>query len=434
MLMEIKHTHIFLLEKESGKPDAKLRFRVKWNHNRSIVSFNVGYRVDVDKWSVDTQRCKNNTTHGKSKVPANVINREIQRFENTAQEVFAYFERIKETPDMSRFRAKFNDAIGRKKENRALSFFEVFDEYVGTAGVFGSWAETTSYKYAALRAHLKNYGKKFSLETLSEEILIGFVRYLQSSDAMQLRHKKSELGMRNTTVKKNVTLLKSFLRWAHKKKFYDGDLHETFSPKFKGLDVKEVIHLSWSELIRLYNFEFKNKDIERTRDVFCFLCFTSLRYSDAAKLRRSDVRENHLHVVTKKTVEGLNIELNKYSRAILEKYKNEQFPDDKALPVLPNKKMNEYVKAMAEEAGFDEKIRIVYFVGSERYEEVHPKYELITTHCGRRTFIVNALYLGIPAEVVMKWTGHSDYDAMKPYIKIVDELKVVSMKKFDEKN
>jgi hypothetical protein len=52
----------------------------------------------------------------------------------------------------------------------------------------------------------------------------------------------------------------------------------------------------------------------------------------------------------------------------------------------------------------------------------------------RRTFIVNALYLGIPAEVVMSCTGHEDYNAMKPYIKIVDDLKRSSMSKFDEKN
>ena len=72
-------------------------------------------------------------------------------------------------------------------------------------------------------------------------------------------------------------------------------------------------------------------------------------------------------------------------------------------------------------------------IGNKRYEEVYPKYELLTTHCGRRTFIVNSLYLGIPAEVVMKWTGHTDYDSMKPYVKIVDELKEESMRKFDEK-
>ena len=84
-------------------------------------------------------------------------------------------------------------------------------------------------------------------------------------------------------------------------------------------------------------------------------------------------------------------------------------------------------------AGLDEPQRIVYFVGNQRYEEVHPKYEVLTSHCGRRTFIVNSLVLGIPAEVVMKWTGHNDYKSMKPYIRIVDELKQKSMKKFDLK-
>ena len=52
---------------------------------------------------------------------------------------------------------------------------------------------------------------------------------------------------------------------------------------------------------------------------------------------------------------------------------------------------------------------------------IQPKYELIGTHTGRRTFICNALSLGIPAQVVMKWTGHSDYKAMKPYIDIADD-------------
>jgi hypothetical protein len=56
---------------------------------------------------------------------------------------------------------------------------------------------------------------------------------------------------------------------------------------------------------------------------------------------------------------------------------------------------------------------------------------ILCTHTGRRTFIVNALSLGIPPNIVMKWTGHSDYKAMKPYIDVVDEIKAESMKKFD---
>jgi tyrosine type site-specific recombinase len=34
-------------------------------------------------------------------------------------------------------------------------------------------------------------------------------------------------------------------------------------------------------------------------------------------------------------------------------------------------------------------------------------------------------------EVIIRWTGHSDYEAMKPYVAIVDELKRKEMNKFD---
>ena len=45
--------------------------------------------------------------------------------------------------------------------------------------------------------------------------------------------------------------------------------------------------------------------------------------------------------------------------------------------------------------------------------------------------IVTTLSLGIPPQVVMKWTGHSDYQAMKPYIDIVDSIKASEMTKLD---
>jgi hypothetical protein len=41
--------------------------------------------------------------------------------------------------------------------------------------------------------------------------------------------------MRNTTISKMVDYFRTFLKWAHKKRLYKGDLHEIFHPKFKGL-------------------------------------------------------------------------------------------------------------------------------------------------------------------------------------------------------
>ena len=42
--------------------------------------------------------------------------------------------------------------------------------------------------------------------------------------------------------------------------------------------------------------------------------------------------------------------------------------------------------------------------------------KLAGTHTGRRTFIVNALSMGITPNVVMKWTGHMDsFQKMRYY-------------------
>ena len=88
--------------------------------------------------------------------------------------------------------------------------------------------------------------------------------------------------------------------------------------------------------------------------------------------------------------------------------------------------------SLAELAEIEEPVREVYYKGNKRIDEVTPKHALLGTHAGRRTFICNALSLGIPAQVVMKWTGHSDYKAMKPYIDIADEIKASAMDKFNQ--
>lgn len=207
--------------------------------------------------------------------------------------------------------------------------------------------------------------------------------------------------------------------------------------------------------MRVYNYEFpelgttlKLKDVngneyekrtilerstlERVRDVFCFCCFTSLRYSDVANLKRSNVFHDYIQITTIKTADTLKIELNKYSRSILEKYRGVAFPFDKALPVISNQRMNEYLKELGEICGFNEPVTVTYYKGNKRIDDVFPKWQMFGTHTGRRTFICNALMLGIAPQIVMKWTGHSDYKAMKPYIDIADAAKADAMKLFDK--
>lgn len=298
-------------------------------------------------------------------------------------------------------------------------------------GITNNWSKSTYTKFKSLKTHLQNYSdkpttKKLTLEGFDKAAFAGFVSYLQTT-----------AGHLNTTVAKNVGFLRWFLRWASANGYYSGLAHLQYRPRFKGLDCKEVIYLEWEELLHFLNFDFppNRPALSAVRDVFCFCCFTGLRYSDVAKLRRSDIRREqtppYMSIVTKKTTARLHIELNKYALALLDKYDGVGLPEDKVLPVISNVKMNENLHDAAEVAGIDEPVRIVSYVGSTRSEVVVPKYSVLTTHAGRRTFIVNALRIGIPAPVIMQWTGHSDYKAMKPYIKIVDAAKAENMERFN---
>ncbi|KAA6305753.1 hypothetical protein EZS27_042594, partial [termite gut metagenome] len=175
----------------------------------------------------------------------------------------------------------------------------------------------------------------------------------------------------------------------------------------------------------------RKKYLERVRDVFLFCCFTGLRYSDVFNLRRSDVKTGHIEITTVKTADSLLIELNNHSKAILDKYKDIPFERDKALPVIRNQRMNAYLKELGELCGIDEPVGETYYKGGERIDVVAPKYALLGSHVGRRTFICNALSLGIPAQVVMKWTGHSDYTAMKPYTNPLSNSSINPIEKRD---
>ena len=163
-----------------------------------------------------------------------------------------------------------------------------------------------------------------------------------------------------------------------------------------------------------------------------FCCFSSLRYSDASSLKWNDVKEDHIEVTTMKTADSISIEINEMTRSLLDKYRAVPGKkNDLVFPFYTNQAMNRDLKKLCKLAKINEEIRITTYRGNERIDEIKPKWELIGTHTGRKTFIVNALSRGIPPSVVMKWTGHSDYKSMKPYIDIVDEIKASEMNKMN---
>ena len=427
--MHIKRSIKFLLHtrKKGDALDGKnLAIRMRISYAGNAIDFPTGLNVDAEYWDAKGQHVLDGFV-SKTNQKTSDINRTIDEYRSFANELFARYELLeKRIPLVGEVKDLFNDMIGRSKIELPTpneNLFKVFDSFTQIMGQKNQWSKETYIKFAALKKDIQKFDSKVSFHTINDSKLQAFIQFLGNK------------GLKNTTIDGKLTFIRWFLRWSSQNGYYNGQSHETFKPKIKGIDAsfKEIIYLDKSEInkLRTHTFQDGQKHLEQVRDVLLFCCFTGLRYSDAYKLTRDDIKDGKIKIVTQKTADGLIIELNKNSKEIIEKYRDVGLKNKKALPVISNQKMNEYLKILGQVCELNDMQRIVYFKGNRRIEETYPKWALLTTHVGRRTFVVTALQLGIPVEVVMKWTGHSNYEAMKPYIKIVDDLKEREMSKFD---
>lgn len=412
--MPIKYSLNFFLNKKEGNNLAPLRFRIVWGGGNRL-SFNVGYSIDINGWNQSEQRCNKKTVHGKHQVPAQTINRTIDRIADRVADAFALFEDKGKMPTKDELKYTIDPSDTKSQKANLVTTY--FDEFI-KEGELEGWSIGSVKKMRTMRKHIAEFKKDLTFDDMElKTFYVDILQYFLNK------------GIRNETTKKYIKNIQWFIRWAKSKKLCDCSDFLLHKSKLKTAK-KPIIYLTWDELMAMYNYDFSNhKCFEAVRDCFCFSCFTSLRYSDVKNLKKQNVTDSEIIITTQKTNDTITIELNKYAKAILDKYKNA--PSEYVLPTISSQKSNDYLKEIAKLCKIDAPITLTTFKGSERFEDTFPKYELISFHAGRRTFVSNALMLGIPANIVMKWTGHSSYKSMMPYIEIADEAKRKAMMAFD---
>lgn len=361
--MNIKRNIIFAPEsrKKDGIPVTKnvpIRMRVIFASQR--IEFTTGYRIDVEKWDTDKQRVRNGCTN-KLKQSASEINAELLRQYTEIQNVFKEFEVQDVIPTPAQIKEAFNlKTKGEKKENHEekqkveLDFMKVFNEFVAECSKQNDWSSSTLKKFATVKKHIYTFDPNTTFDSWTEKHFNDYIEFL-----------RTEKNMRNTSIAKQIKFVKWFLRWSNRKGYHQNMAYDKFTPKMKSAP-KKVIFLTQNEINKLRTCPIPptKKYLERVRDVLLFCCFTGLRHSDVYNLKRSDVKNGHIEVITIKTADSLIIELNDHSKAILEKYKGVPFPNDRALPVVSNQRMNEFLKELGQLAEIDEPIRETYYRGT----------------------------------------------------------------------
>ena len=411
-------TSFVLTRKSKDDPIRRLACRVRWDGGKNVVSINVGYQINPDKWSTEMEMCKLNSYHGKRKTPGSFINREIDRWRTAVDKTFEPYVESCTTPSADTFRRELRKRLGLPVKD-ATDTSTTFGRFLSEGEALNAWSPGTVKTLKVLGRMLDDCGIFSGFDTYTTTRLTRFVTWM-----------REERDNCDVSIAKKVGYLRWFLSWAQKAGYKVPDDYKTFKPKTRP-STKPVIFLEWDELMKVWDYAPPTDHLREVRDMFLFSAFTSLRYSDVVNLRWSDIGKDSLRVTTIKTNDALIIDLNKWSKEILSRHKGGG--DSPVFRRIHNQVCNRYLKQICKECGIDSPVRLTTWHGSRRDDVVKKKYELVGTHCGRRTFICNALMMGISPTIVMQWTGHSGYDAMKPYIAIANEARKKAMTAFDKR-
>lgn len=305
--------------------------------------------------------------------------------------------------------------------SKPKDFFSILDEYIKSESLKNSWSKGTERKWNYFKNNLTKFNRKYKLEfdSINDNFAQSFIK-----------HQVKE-GWGNVTIKNHISMAKQFTMWAKKKGYHASTAFRDIVVKIRQQKAEtNVVYLSIEELARVNQLTFSETEsrYEKARDVFLFACFTGLRYGDLAKLRRSNINGEFLILTSEKTEDSIRVPLTDPAKTILEKYKDSG--DINPLPVISQQKYNEYLKVIGERAKLNEMVTQIHYKGREKVETTLPKWQLLTTHVGRKTFVTLAVYLEIPLETVCKITGHKS-DAIEAYYRILDNSKKIQMQKFN---
>ncbi len=187
--------------------------------------------------------------------------------------------------------------------------------------------------------------------------------------------------------------------------------------KSESKDVDSVF-TDFSE-IQMYYDEPLTKPTEiLVRDKYVLNCFLGMRYNDFNKLKphffsKQEIKGKEYLVYTgraKKTDYKIEFALHPIAQEILEKY-------NYSIPELSAKEFNKVIKVVSHRIGLRYLVRIREIRGNQVIFRDVPKYELMSSHAGRRSFCTNFYNEGVSIAAIMSISGHQTEAEFRKYIK-----------------
>lgn len=385
-----------------------IRIRVSFSSQRIDIS--TGYSWESDKWDSATGLPKKRTKNANNQ---NYVDVTIA-INNMLEKIDKYFSKCdidNIEPSADQIKLLFSD----RRNNDGILVKSFIAEYITQQQKKQLSENSLNNIMSMCNIFCNKAFPDIQVSQLHANILVDFSDFL--SDEQQVC---------NATASNYIQKVTGFLNYVCDKCGIDIEFNKVSLKEVKE-DTKS--YLTPDELKKVYGFSSHNKKMQLVRDLFIFCCFTGLRYSDMQKLSKSEVSDVDIYTTCGKTGKKVRIELNKYSREILDKYASNKGP--KVFPKISLIYYNTTLRNILIRLSIDTPTIKEYYQGEKLITEEVPKYEIIASHSARRTFVVQSLLKGVPPMVVIRWTGHKDLQSLAPYIAIADTQRKNEMQKLD---
>lgn len=359
------------------------RWVVRWGESHK-VKFSTGVVVPVKAWDQKKCRAKRGYLHETS------VNERLSRIESLLVSIAVRRRNTGEPLTPEAIRQEFEEKDGRTAPQRAdlWSVWQGFMDHIAAVR-----RQSTVSQYEALKVHLERFEKEtgdgLTWQRISVEFLREFVRMLSREQA-------------TSTVRKNITLLKTFLFFADREGKAPPNVQHALKQKIHSPAVPTVpgIYLTPEELAAVDALADMTEAEGKAWSLFRFQCETFLRFSDVVKIGREHIQGGDLVVTHEKTSKTVRIPLSPTARGILAK-------NGGRLPRLSLTYTNTLLQKLAKRAGITSPVVVITFKGGKRLERTVEKGELLSSHAAKRTAITLARKRGLSLEAIMLLSGNT---------------------------
>ena len=383
-------------------------------HDRqNVAKIKTEFTVISKEWDFKKQCIKH-------QIPGSVpVNNKLDELKKAVRE--QYNQIRDDFPEM-----KFNEITENLKEfvktdispvynEKNKTFFQIFDEYLEAKG--NDVSPLTIKKYNTLKKSLKEFMPSITFDKIDLNFYDKYVVYLRSKQPtgrQKSRNENEQIGLLNDTTAKYIENLKNFIKWSYEHDKTTNRIFEHSGFKAERKQKNDIVTINKDELKQLYEYDLSNnKRLEKTRDVFCFGCFTGQRWSDIERFNKNSIIGNTWTFESYKTKQSITVPFVGYCSPALDIIKKYDYQ----LPIISPQKFNEYLKEVGELVGLERPVKIKRYIGKREIVISEPLFKFLSSHTARRTAVSILLNVEeMPIHKVRQITGHTSLKTLDKYI------------------